>query len=163
MVQITADHIAGALGGDPQRTNNFGVEILALPSTEFWVSGVAFPVYQTKTEQIRQGNLFKKYVTGISYSDISLALYAVVDRDVQAEIESWWRRITPDSGQTIRAATNYKEEGTMFWMDGAAGNLKTWRLIGIFPSEVNFGQGNAQGGSAVEIQITLSVDQVRRE
>lgn len=163
MVQITADHIAGTLGGDPQRNNNFVVEILALPSTEFWVSGVSFPVYQAKTEELRQGNLFKKFVTGVTYSDISLALYAVVDRDVQAEIEGWWRRITPDSGQTIKAADQYKEEGTLSWTDGCGENLKTWRLIGIFPKDVNFGQGNMQGGSAVEVQIALSVDQVRRE
>lgn len=161
MVQITADHLAGAGGGEPQRSNNFYVEFGLIPSARLFVSGVAFPQYQVDTEEIRQVNLFRKYVTGVRYGDIQLTIYDIIDEHVAKELDTWWSRITPD-GEAVHSPEVYKDEATLGWVDGSGGNKRSWTLEGVFPKGINFGQGNMGSAEPVEIEITLSVDKITR-
>lgn len=160
MVQVTADHIASAGGGaEPQRPNNFTIRFgKFLSATELYVSGVSFPNYTTTVEQLRQGNLMLKYVTAVDYGDVNIAIYDVISDEVRRGLEQWWAAILDITDGSIGVPPDYKDTATLSWTDGCGGTNRNWSLIDCFPRDINYGQGNMQGGGPVEIQVTLAVD-----
>ena len=163
MVQVTADHIASRAGGEPQRQNNFFLEFgKYLEGSRLFVSGVSMPQYTANTEELRVGNLFKKYVTGIVYGDIAMTIYEIIDEEIAQQLETWWAKITSDGGETINVPADYKDDATLGWVDGCGQNKRSWTLMGVYPKDINFGQGTMNGSSPVEIQVTFSVDKIKR-
>ena len=152
MVQVTADHIAGSGGGEPQRTNNFFLEFSKfLEGSKLFVSGVSMPQYTANTKELRSGNVFKKYVTGIVYGDIAMTIYEIIDEDIARQLEDWWFAITDDAGLTINVPDEYKDEATLGWTDGCGGDERSWLLVGVFPKFIDFGE--ERGGFAISIQV----------
>ena len=165
MVQVTADHIAGQgqSGDEPQRTNNFFIEFgKRLEGSKLFVSGVSFPQYTANTEELRVGNLFKKYVTGVVYGDVAMTIHEMHKADIAKQLDKWWYDITNDGGATINVPTEYKDEATLAWVDGCGKNMRKWTLVGVYPKDINFGQGNMSGAAPVEIQVTFSVDRIQK-
>jgi hypothetical protein len=161
MVTVKADHIAGIGKGEPQRTNNFYVEFSrVVPGTKLFVSGVSFPGYSANVSELRQGNLMMKYVESVSYGDIQLTIYDIIDEDIASQLAEWWALVTDERSQEIRSPQEYKEELEIGWVDGCGGTPRSWKLEGCLPREINFGQANMAAPGPVEIQVTISVDNI---
>lgn len=165
MVQITtdhlaADHIASAGGGaEPQRPNNFTIRFgRFLSAAALYVSGISFPQLTATVEELRVGNFMYKYATAVSFGDINITLYDVISGEVSRSLNSWFENVVSFQSGAINLPSQYKDDATLSWIDGCGGTQRSWLLVDCFPRDINFGQGNMQGGGPVEVQVTLAVD-----
>lgn len=161
-VFVNADHIAAQAGGfEPQRKNNFTlyIEVLGIIIQKALHS---FPMPKEENEQISVnfGNEVRKVAGRASIANMDLVVKDFVDTQVGQTLLAWRRLVyQPKTGQVFWAKT-YKKTGevVMFGPDGTT--LRTWNLIGVWPSKIDFGDGSMDQTANNMITVTLSVDKM---
>lgn len=172
---IEGNSILIAQGGfEPQRTNNWLVQInggpsTALASADFYLSlkSFPFPVEQNPVKRIRWFNESRTYAGSLAdFADLSMQIHDYLDRQT-AEILYEWRRLIWNPGNlTIGLARNYKLSGVLFLappnaisLDDITSKSRTWYLQGIWPISLDMGTFDMDGdGENVMINCTLAID-----
>jgi hypothetical protein len=169
---ITADHIAGQDGRfEPQRQNNFtlrvtppggggggGERILALSIN-------AFPFPELATDEIRVdfGNEQRWVAAKTVPSDETFTFKDYVDGEVANIINEWHKKVyNPENGQ-IGYAKDYKVEADLVFFDPKGEKPRVWKLIGIWPKNVKFGEGKMESPGHNLITAVFRVDKVKYE
>lgn len=163
-VQVNADHLLSAAGGEPQRQNNFSLVCERLGDViPLWVSGLSLPTYEYEIRKHKKTNLQVPYIAGVSYADENITITDSVDKDLAAQLEKWHLLVTPDGGETINLLTEYEGEGVLILTDGCGGTLRKWRCEGMIPSRFAYGTVSYSADGPVEIQANFAVRKITRE
>ena len=160
---FNADHIASVGGGlEPQKKNNF-VVILPVGGNLIRKALSRFPVPTDSNEvlTISYGNEERKVAGAARFTNAVLELYDFIDSDVLQQIMNWRDSYVhnPRTGQ-IGHAGDYKVQGVARMLGPGGQISREWRLIGLWPSEVNPGSGDMSANVTNVIAITLRVDKV---
>lgn len=164
-----ANHLGGGGAGagfEPQRVNNGELIITGLDGLGggrddvLRLSVASFPLPKVATGVLEVGylNERRKFAGNTMYDDLSVVFKDHVDRDTAAIL--WkWRQIVHDpvTGKTGLAA-NYKKLAYIRLYAPNGTRERSYRLEGVWVSQMDPGEIDYLGEDTVNIQCTLTID-----
>lgn len=162
-------HLSANKNYEPQRTNNFQLEIYGLPGqgTEqlmLAVNDYSLPTIATEPIDVGHGNSKVHYAGQAAFTGMeSLQVIDYITTDVEAMVRAWHVQVYNPETDQIGWAADYKKDGTLteFAPDGS--NLRIWQIKGMWPSSVNYGGTLSHDGAEVKkIEITITYDKAWR-
>lgn len=164
---MNAMHLSANKSYEVQRTNNFEIVIadlgedartLALAVTSF-----PAPTQGNSAISLSYQNANVKVAGTRDLSDFSLTVKDLITADVEQIVNEWHKSVyDPETGE-IGWAADYKKSASLYEYSPDGSYVRTWKLVGVWPSNVDYGSFSYDSGGAREITITLSVDQAYRE
>jgi hypothetical protein len=162
-----ADHIAQQAGGfEPQRQNNFSLEILGLTGNDkdlisLALSGISeIPGAENATIEIAYQNE-KRYVAGPAVvGPFTLSLVDYVDMGVRDAVLRWRSQVYDPTTGNIGLAKNYKKLGNLILNAPDDSSYRVGQLIGIWPNTDPKGGLDMNSGEKVLMEIPIVVDKV---
>lgn len=163
---LGAIHLADSRGGfEPQRGHNF--ELIITPpvgdaeilfksvETSLAISHNSEPLalpYMNETIYIAGRPL---YAPGaVVYRDM-------VDKEVYATIEAWYRLIYDVETSQIGFAADYKTMASLILYDVKGGHLRQWDLIGIWPQDISAESPSHMSGDIYRLNVTFQFDKAK--
>lgn len=170
---VSADEIAAQAGRfEPQRTNNFSVAFTPPGASEgeskvIRMTLLTFPMPEETTESItiEYGNE-KRYVAGkTEFGESNLVVNDYVDARVAEILNAWRRKVYDPETGVVGLARDYKIEGTVEMFGPGADKvadsfMRTWTVIGMWPTSINFGEGNMDGNNQNTVEMTMRADKI---
>jgi hypothetical protein len=168
-ITVLASHLVAQAGGfEPQRQNNFCVEIPSLSGDKELITlalDTAFaPVVRNEEIALPYGNEVVFAAGRAAPEPGALILRDFIDQDVLALLLNWRRDVYDERTGRIGLAADYKKTGfiTMFGPDstqdtpGVYGQ-RQWELVGLWPLHVNPASSgltmNASGPVTIEMSL----------
>ena len=169
---LNADFMGPSSGGyEPQRVNNalmtfqgpFTVEGKAVGSggdDELTLALDTFPVPKDSNGIIEAGwlNEKRKFAGLPIFDDLSVVYKDFVDRDTARMLRAWRYSVyNPETGK-IGLASDYKKTGwtSLFAPNGAY--VRSYELIGAWPSAMDPGDIDMAGEDIIRITMTITID-----
>lgn len=126
--------------------------------TPLYVRTSGFPKVQVDPIEVNHFNEKLKMAGKPSFQDISIVIDDVVDPATAREIYDWWTLVYDQDQGIIGYASEYKRNGTLIRYDTKGDMQAEWKITGVFPTNIDFGEGDYTNADAVQINVTLSVD-----
>jgi hypothetical protein len=152
-----------------QRTNHFEIEFdenleggrdLALAVNMFSLPNIANDPIEVARQNSRIKYAGQAQFTGAE----SLEVIDYIGADIEAIVNNWRLKVYDPENDRMGLAANYKCNA---WVKEYAPDhtqVRVWRLIGVWPSSVAFGDSMSMDGSEVKkITLTLSYDRGYRD
>jgi len=168
-VAISAAHIAAAGGAfEPQRQSNFMLHLEApgggggnRNALQLSLQAFPFPKYEIAVGITRYMNEERKWASNATFQNLQATFKDYVDTATASILASWSRLVfNPDTG-AIGLASEYKSQGFVQLFAPNGTGIRSWKLIGVWPSNFNFGEGNMEGQATQNlIQVTFAIDQM---
>lgn len=162
-------HLAADLKWEPQRTNNFQLNIFGLPGqgTEMiMLSLVSFslPHMTNQPIAVKHGNTDVKFagVTEWSGAD-QLVVNDYITTDMSNIISEWRKTVYDPATDAIGWAVNYKKQGQVVETGPDGTFYRTWTIEGMWPSEVEFGELSHENNDIRKITVTMQYDRAYRD
>lgn len=166
---LTPNHLSANANYEPQRTNNFQVEIYGLPGagTETVMLALAdfsLPNVTNDPIEVQHGNTNVKFagVARWQGSD-TLSVIDWITTDVEKCIVAWRKLVYNPETDAIGWAVNYKKNGlvTEFGPDGTF--ERSWKYKGLWPSGANYGSTMSHEGNEVKkVELQIAYDKAYR-
>ena len=158
---LGASHLASA-GWEIQRRNNFEISIAGVGESERLltlsvVSG-SLPSESNNPIEVQYGNSNIKVAGTYTIQSGRLVVRDIIQKDVEALIEEWRSTVYNKETDAVGFAADYKKQArvTQFAPDGS--RERTWKIEGVWPSSVDYGEVSQTDNSLKEISITLEYD-----
>jgi len=166
--QIGAFHMSNASFNnyEPQRLNNFELVIDGIGDSEtlkLSVHSTSAPGISVDALEIPYGNTRVKYAGAATYNDINVVVNDWIGKDIELLMTQWMDKVFNPRTQEVGQAASYKKSGTLneFSTDGKL--VRTWRMIGLWPTSMEFGEFAQDSTDRRQINCTLSCDYAYRE
>ncbi|AMM44843.1 tail tube protein [Bacillus phage SP-15] len=168
---ISHMHLSANKRYEPQRVNNFEVTIYGLPGgagaakeLTMAVSTFSKPNITNDPIEVPHGNSKVKFAGTTQFQGSeTLEVVDYIGADIEKIVVDWHKQVYNPEDDTIGFAQNYKKKATIteFAPDGTM--ERSWTLLGLFPTGVNYGENlNYEGNEVKKIQMTLSYDKAYR-
>jgi len=148
--------------GEPVRQNTFEVIIEKIEDL-CPLNVVSFPMANWSVAPVEKHhmNVRTKFAGKPNYDTFDLIVHDTIDPDAATRVYEWYTQVfDPDTG-AMGLTSDYKCGGTVTQFDVTGAEVRTWTLYGVWPTTVNFGEGNYEvEGDPVQITLTLSVDYI---
>lgn len=161
---LGAAHLASA-GWELQRTNNFEISIAGVGEQERLltlsvVSG-SLPSESNNPIQVQYGNTNIKIAGTYEIQAGTLVVRDIIQKDVEQLIEEWRSTVFNKETDAVGFAADYKKQArvTQFAPDGTY--ERVWKIEGVWPSSVQYGEVSQDNNSVKTISITLEYDKAR--
>lgn len=173
---VGAYHMIGQDEYEPQRNNNFEVHIYGLNNLISVDKGIAVPqniaedcltlsavsVGQIATNvgviQVPYGNTKVKYAGLPDISDSDIVYNDYIGKSTERVIAAWHALVFNPKTEAIGRATNYKKSARLIETAPDGTLARQWQLYGCWPSNVQFGAYDYNGGATRQITMTLTYD-----
>lgn len=164
-------HLSANRRYEPQRTNNFQVTIFGLPGgagaakeLTMAVSTFQKPNITNEAIEVPHGNSKVKFAGKTEFTGAeTLEVIDYIGADIERIVVDWHKQVYDPDTDNIGFAQDYKKKAQIieFAPDGTM--ERTWVLLGVFPTGVNYGDTlNYEGNETKKIQLTLSYDKAYR-
>lgn len=162
-------HLSANRNYEPQRTNNFQVEIYNLPGAgteQIMLALVDFSLPNITNEplDVGHGNSVVHYAGRAQFQGMdSLSVVDWITTDMEKIIKAWHYQVYNPENDKIGWAVDYKKDGcvTEFGPDGTF--FRDWTIKGCWPSGVNYGETLSHDGNEVKkITMTITYDKAWR-
>lgn len=162
---LSANHLAPAKGFfEPQRTYNWSLEIALDDAGDQILIMQGLESFAAPTESNDEIPLHYanevRYVAGkASYTAPELTLKDFCDMGVANAVIKWRRQVyNPETG-SIGLARDYKKNADLTLMSPNQNSVRIWKLYGVWPIRVSYGDGLTMGTSGVVlIKVSLRYD-----
>lgn len=164
-----ASHIGASLidatrSLEPVRNNNFEVYIPGLGSSEeefrLSVASYSAPQINISTIQASYGNDKVKFAGLPEFPDSTIVLNDYITMDTLTALQAWSNEVYNPKDATIGYAFKYKKYGYLMEYTSKGEFLRQWILQGIWPSSINLGDYNQEGGQIRQITVTMVYDKI---
>lgn len=158
---LGASHLASE-GWEIQRRNNFEISISGVGDQErlltLAVVGGSLPSEGNQVINVQYGNTEVKVAGTYTIQAGSLSVRDLVQKDMEAIIDAWRATVYDKETDAVGFAADYKKQAriTQFAPDGTY--ERVWKIEGVWPSSVDYGQVSQTDNSLKEINITLEYD-----
>lgn len=174
--QMGTYHMVNHSGFEPQRTNNFEVQIAGLSKLKpagtgkildmgkagqlitLSVASYAAPQINVSSINIAYGNNKVKFAGLPEFPDSQIVLNDFIGIDVENILSTWQSCVYNPSNQCIGLAKDYKKTAYLHEYDPAGTNLRSWELDGVWLSNLQLGDFNQEGNASRQITCTLIYD-----
>lgn len=164
MSRMSAAHIAPQGGGyEPQRQNNFEVQLYGVPGADVIVlSTQSFAPSGAKNDVITLGYLNEKIkVAGQgSWDDAQLTVRDMVDQQTFASLMEWQKMVQDPITGFIGFASQYKKQGDVILMAPDGSVERKFKMIGVWPTSVKGAQLQHDQSGQYTVTVSLSIDKV---
>jgi hypothetical protein len=161
---LSASHLAPAGGFfEPQRRNNWSLEIaLDDPGDQVLiVQGIqSFDGVRVSSEEISlEYANERRYVAGkTEYQTATLRLLDFVDAGTASAIIKWDRLVRNSETGSVGLARDYKKNADLVMGAPNGSTIRIWKLIGLWPQAVEYGEFDMRSSEPVEVSATLRYD-----
>lgn len=164
-----ANHIGASLidatrSLEPVRNNNFEVYIPGLGNSEeefrLSVASYSAPQINMSTIQASYGNDKVKFAGLPEFPDSTIVLNDYITMDTLAALQAWSNKVYDPKTAKIGYAYEYKKYGYLMEYTSKGEFLRQWILQGIWPSSINLGDYNQEGGQIRQITVTMVYDKI---
>lgn len=156
---LGAMHMSNNRTYEPQRTCNFEVQIAGL-GEQITLSVLSAPAINITNEEITisHGNAKVKFPGQATFEGGELVVVDFIGADIEKQVHEWQRAVYDPQTDKIGWAADYKKNGilTEYSPDGSV--TREWKIMGIFPTAVNYGEHTYDGSDKKQISLTLSYD-----
>lgn len=159
-----ARHIANQEGDFvPQHQNNWMIEIAGLDGDDkdlvvLSLMTLSLPPEKNNVVVLEYGNEQRKVAGKAIFDDIPLKVRDYVDREVRAALMRWRRQVYDTTTGNVGLPSEYKKTAEIILQATNGTQLRTARLIGVWPSALNPGTLDMASDAPVEIELTLTYD-----
>jgi hypothetical protein len=159
MAWHSADHIAPKEGSfEPVRAYDYTVMFSKLKDIDLHVRTANLPTITNEPIEIPYMNETRKVAGKIAIEAGELTVGDFVDPDTAKLIEEWRGLVSDVKMGYVYNATTYKDDGELYLYQGNGTLIRTWKLIGCWPSNVNFGSLDYSSSDQVQITMTIQYD-----
>lgn len=148
---------------EPQRTNHFEIQFntgIIHHEIALAVASFGLPTIANDPVEVPHVNHRIKFAGQAVFSGAeTLEVVDFVGRDVEGMLYDWRLEVYNPWNDVMGLAANYKEEADVleFAPDGEA--IRAWRLEGVWPTTVSFGDSMTYDGSEVKrCNVTMAYD-----
>lgn len=166
--RVSARHLAPGPGGhyEPQRSYDWQLQLNVPGAGDIiWTVDQAFlPTESNEPIELHYGNEVQ-YVAGKArFESGQISVRDMVDVDMQSYINEWRRKVYNPKDGSVNWATDYKTTGYLVLLDPKGQKTRKWKLIGLWPQQVQFGPAlDYNNNDIVRIEITLVYDRAHYE
>lgn len=161
---IGASLIDAARSLEPVRNNNFEVYIPGLGQSEeefrLSVASYSAPQMNVSTIQASYGNDKVKFAGLPEFPDSTIVLNDYITMDTLTALQNWYKLVYNPAEATIGYAYEYKKYGYLMEYTTKGEFLRQWILQGIWPSSINLGDYNQEGGQIRQITVSMVYDKI---
>lgn len=162
-IDLSPDKIGAGSNFEVMRKALFEVVIPGLGTDDLRIActGFPFPKFAVSAVDYNYKNTTIKLAGRSKLTqDMTLKLRDVVDGKVRNALWAWAITVYNPTTGAIGLQSAYKKQCSLV-MTGPDGNTpQEWVLKGVWPSAIDFGEGDNSADGPVEINATLSVDYV---
>ena len=155
-------HMANNNTFEPQRNNNFEVQITGLgddgKTITLAVDTYSAPSINIEVITVSYGNNKIKFAGTPSFEDSSIALNDFIGQEVERKLSAWQKKVYDYSTQKIGWAKDYKKTGYLIEYDPSGGTPRAWKLVGCWISSLQLGEFAQEGNAVRKVNITLTYD-----
>ena len=175
-IQLGTYHMVDNNQYEPQRTNNFEVQITGLDNLTtsggssmgtssrlseaitLAVGTYGAPQINVSPIIVSYGNNKIKFAGTPEFPESSISLNDYIGVNIERILMAWQRLVYDPKTQKVGKATAYKKLAYLheFSPDGEID--RQWELHGCWPSSINLGEFNQEGGSVRQISMTMQYD-----
>lgn len=142
-----------------QRTNNFEVVLQGFPD-EFTlaVESAPSPSISNDPIELAYGNSKVKVAGQATFDDFDIQIKDFIDANMEEKLYRWRGQVYDPKSDRIGWAADYKRDGYLhqYAPDGTC--MRSWKILGVWPTTFNGGDFAYDGGDKKLISMTLSVD-----
>lgn len=153
-----------------QGRNHFEVQFNEGDNKEVWdesltllVKSFPLPKETTEVNTLDHFNQQIKLAGKTTFSGGELVIHDAIDKDVEILFRKWRNRVYNASKGTVGYAADYKSNGTIVEYSPNGETGRKWRLVGCWPSEVNYGDLDYETGGYKDITCTIVYDWAYRD
>ena len=160
---------------EPQRNNNFEVQITNLSGlttvdksqsiasnasdlVTLSVASYAAPQINVSSIPISYGNNKIKFAGVPEFPDSSIVLNDYIGINVEKILTAWQKLVYDPKTQKVGLASKYKKVAYLIEYAPDGTQARQWQLVGCWPSALQLGDFNQEGGSIRQITMTLTYD-----
>lgn len=174
-IQLGTYHMVGRDSFEPQRTNNFEVQITGLDSLTSVDKGTSLasnaselitlsvatysaPSINISPITVSYGNNKIKFAGLPEFPDSQIVLNDYIGADIEKILTAWQKLAYNPKNQKVGNASVYKKTGYLreFSPDGSI--CRQWAIFGMWISNLSLGEFNQEGGNVRQITCTLQYD-----
>lgn len=174
-LQLGTYHMVSNTGFEPQRTNNFEVQITELGNLKsvdkgtsmvtnaselitLSVANYAAPQINISPISVAYGNNTVKFAGKPEFPDSSITLNDYIGVNIERILSAWQKLVYNPKEQTIGNAVDYKKTAYLLEYDPSGKQVRQWQLNGCWPSSLQLGDFNQDGNNVRQLSMTLTYD-----
>lgn len=158
---LGASHLAGA-GWEVQRRNNFAFSMAGIGDSNqmltLSVVSCALPTETNEVITLQYGNTNIKVAGVFNTEGGNLVVRDFLQKDAEAMIDEWRKEVYNKTTDGIGFAADYKRQARIVQYAPDGTYARTWKIQGVWPSQVTYGDLSNTDNSVKEVQITLQYD-----
>ena len=179
--QLGTYHMVGKDSFEPQRTNNFELQITGLndyyefdsnetgvgqnklPSNvgqflTLSINSFTAPNFDVSTLEVAYANNKVKYAGVPNFGSGSIDFNDFLGIDTERVLTSWFKEVYNPKSQKVGRASKYKRVAYLLEYDPAGESVRVWQLNGCWISSLNLGSFAQDNNSVRKISCTFQYD-----
>lgn len=160
---LGASHLASE-NWEVQRQNNFEISIAGVGGRTLTlaVESGFLPAESNEVIELNFGNSKVKVAGIATYEDGTLTLKDAISQDIERIIVEWRKQVYDPETDRVGLAVNYKKQARVIQWAPDGTMERTWKIIGAWPSSVNYGTLDYTASDKKLIEVTISYDKAIR-
>lgn len=127
------------------------------------VKSFPLPKETTEVNTLDHFNQQIKLAGKTTFDGGELVIHDAIDKDVEIMFRKWRNMVYNASKGTVGYAYEYKKKGTVTEYKPNGDGGRKWRLVGCWPSTVNYGELDYETGGYKDITATIVYDWAYRD
>jgi len=146
---------------EPKRLNRY--EILLDDNLRLTCKSVTMPSMNVDQVDIHRMHTYYKVAgSKITYSDITVTFYDMVDNAAANSIEAWWTQVYNINTSLMGFASSYKKNLTLLIYGPDHSVVESWVLVGAWPKDLKRKDLSWEDGKGnQEVTLTLLIDEAQ--
>jgi len=144
---------------DPDNIDNSYIN----PNLRFMVVNFPLPKETTESNDVNYFNQTIKTAGRTTFETTNLVLRDAIDYDTEKQFLNWRNRVYNPKTGIMGLAADYKIRATVIEYTPNGEQMRTWKLVGCWPSSVEYGELTYDDGGEKQITVTITYDYAYRE
>lgn len=153
---------------EPQRSFNYLIQFTGVGSPNAGInltlSAQSFPLPTESSSVItvNYGNTQVKFPGQVTWSSGSFVVRDFIDLDTENSVNVWRQQVYNPANDAVGRAVLYKKHGIISQVAPDGTYLRSWHLLGAWPSDVDYGQLDYTADQVKLITLTIQYDKAYR-
>ena len=153
------NHLSNTRTYEVQRTNHFEVIIEGMGDDfTLCVESCPLPTISNDPVELAYGNSKVKVAGQATFEDVEIVVKDAIGADMEAKLWAWRTQVYDPETDKIGWAADYKRNGRIHQFAPDGTHVRTWRIIGAWPTNMNPGEMNYDGSDKKTISMTIAID-----
>lgn len=156
-------HMVSSAGFEPQRNNNFEVQIIGLEGAKkimLAVASYSAPQININPIVIHYANNSIKYAGKPEFPDSTIVLNDYIGLNIEKVLVDWQKQVYDSETERIGLAVKYKKTAYLIEYSPDGRSYRQWKIYGCWPSQLQLGEFSQDGNALRQITLSLTYDRI---